>query len=234
MKRGGFTLVELLVASVLMTIVLSGVYAMFSGVFNAWRGAEDNVHAYRDARVALGLMQREMAAIAPGTSHLVQGERDSLSFVALTEPMEPSLGEAPRLLWITYALERGRRNDPLSLVREEALVTGPIPPASLNPDGRFALQLDVAPSERFVLARDVQGIAFEYRWVDSLAQPVPGQLLEPMIFDRSIYRWPNAIQIELTLAPEQNLQGTRAPLTFETIFAYRGLASAPPDRNAAI
>ncbi len=45
-RRAGFTLVELIVASTLLTIVLAGVYTTFSSSVRVWRSGESNYHTY--------------------------------------------------------------------------------------------------------------------------------------------------------------------------------------------
>lgn len=41
-RNGGFTLIELIVASTLMALVLSGVYLTFSTAVRSWRQGEAN------------------------------------------------------------------------------------------------------------------------------------------------------------------------------------------------
>ena len=104
----GFTLIELIVASTLMALVLSGVYLTFSTAVRSWRQGEANYATYEDARRALGLLDRELHAIPADAIHLMIGTRDSLEFVTLAQPLDVETASSERLLRVQYRFKGDR------------------------------------------------------------------------------------------------------------------------------
>ena len=64
-RRAGFTLVELLVASALMSIVLIAAYASLHAGLEARRIVEPRGDAFQTARVALALLSADLRAACP-------------------------------------------------------------------------------------------------------------------------------------------------------------------------
>lgn len=55
-RRGGFTLVELLIASLLSALVTGGALAVYIGILRAWREIDCRLGASREANLALSRM----------------------------------------------------------------------------------------------------------------------------------------------------------------------------------
>jgi general secretion pathway protein J len=68
MKRRGFTLLELLVAMAIFSIIVSACYALFSATRGAARRAEFKAQMLQTARAALGALEDELrAAVMPAS-----------------------------------------------------------------------------------------------------------------------------------------------------------------------
>ena len=168
-RRAGFTLVELVVASTLLTIVLAGVYTTFSTSLRVWRSAESNYQTYEDARRAFGFLVRELRSIPQDALHLVKGSDDAIEFVTLTQPMYVEGAGAERLMFVRYRLVSEQRGGPMVLQREEALVEGPLPRDRQMDDLGQPLAIALGRAHDFELASGVEDLSFYYMW--AVAQP---------------------------------------------------------------
>lgn len=111
-RRRAFTLVELLAAMAIFTVMLGMVFAMLAGAQRAWSAVDRNTRIYENARILMDLITRDLqCAIAsdtdgqeipftadPGTIT----DQDLLAFVAAVDP--PSEADS-RLCEILYAWE---------------------------------------------------------------------------------------------------------------------------------
>lgn len=59
-KQRGFTLVELIVATVLGTLVLLGLAAIFSGTLTVWTRIQESGDALKEARIAMHWLTRDI------------------------------------------------------------------------------------------------------------------------------------------------------------------------------
>ena len=92
MKRKGFTLIELLLGMVIFSIVSLTVYSVFWGGINLSRRAEAQGKFFRDVRLSLELMSREIENMRPfdfsnsypDRSAFI-GEKDKITFISATK-----------------------------------------------------------------------------------------------------------------------------------------------------
>lgn len=226
--RDGFTLVELIVASTLLTIVLGGVYTTFSTSVRAWRSGESNYETYEDARRAFGILTRELRAIPPEALHLMNGSERSIEFVTLSEPMNVEEGRLKRLMWVSYRVVSDWRGKGTTLEREEAAVEGPLP--AFVPEQRGnQRQIELGRSYQFTLARSVEGISFFYQW--ALPEPHPPHLppRQALLVGDSLVEAavPEGIEISLTLHDPGAVSGSYRS-TFTEFVTFRGRTSVVP------
>ncbi len=225
--RAGFTLVELIVASTLLTMVLTGVYTTFSISIRMWRSGESNYETYEDARRAFGILSRELRAIPPEALHLMTGTVNTLEFVTLSEPMNVEEDRLKRLMWVSYSVVSDMRGDSAMLQREEAVVEGPLPVAVAEGDRGSMQKLQLGRSYKFTIARNVEDLYLYYQW--ALPQPHPPQLppYPPlMVGDTRIESGlPENIQFSLSLH-DPGVESLRS--TFTDYVTFRGETSPAP------
>jgi prepilin-type N-terminal cleavage/methylation domain-containing protein len=227
-RESGFTLVELIVASTLMALVLSGVYVTFSTVVRSWRSAESNYATYEDTRRALGLLERELHSIPGDAIHLMRGKSDSIEFVTLSQPLDVETAPGERLMRVQYRLVEDRTGG--KLVRTEALVQGALPGLP-DPQSRdLPASLKTGRSREFEIARGAHAFELEYAWAGP-ARPASGGPPPPvrLITDtKTNLALPQLITITLELDdPGNPANGARSAFTLRVTF--RGPTSPMPD-----
>ncbi len=132
--KKGFTLLEVLIAVFILVVVLSTVYASYSGTFRIIRAAEDDGEIYAMARTAMERMFKDLNAVAAErgavkfTSRLEKaGREDStgLTFVsgahlAFSEEDTPS-----GLAEITYSIDEDPKDESnYRLLRRDVILVG--------------------------------------------------------------------------------------------------------------
>lgn len=198
-RHSGFTLAELLVATVLLSIVMGSVYTLFHSTIRSWRAVEGDVDFYQDARTSLTIFQRELDSIVPATAHLFEGEDNEITFFLTAEPMNVEDSEGAHLLRVRYYYSRPKK----ALIREEALVETALP--RRPPDDRELdrQRIKLKKEEKFVLASNVDDLQFTYIWMpvpkdrDTEIPPTP---IEPYELHRHKERWglPQGVQLTMT------------------------------------
>ncbi len=208
----GFTLVELIVASTLMALVLSAIYLTFSTTVRAWRSGESNYAPYQDARRALGLLEREFAAIPVDARHLFIGKRDEVEFVTLSPTLDVDLAAGLQLVHVRYRIVD--IDDAPTLVREEAAVILPLPEAPAPGDIGLPAQLKTGRRSQFGIARNVLGFDLVYRWPAPPDPNIPRGVMPPPVpilsTDRVDYATPQGLIVRLTVADPGNISGGQA------------------------
>ena len=66
-EEGGFTLVEALVAAVVIAVVLFSLYTVFDATVRVFEVAGDELEATESARLGMARMEREIRAACPPT-----------------------------------------------------------------------------------------------------------------------------------------------------------------------
>jgi len=227
--RAGFTLVELIVASTLLTIVMAGVYTTFSTSVRVWRSAESNYQTYEDARRAFGFLVRELRSIPQDALHLVNGTEDMIEFVTLAQPMHVISGDSERLMRVRYRLVSERRGGTATLQREEALLEGPLPISGATDDLGEPLELALGRSYDFTLASGVEHFSFYYTW--AIAKPHFPQEPPPwaeIIGDGVVEAGlPEGIEVTLVLHDPGSVSGGFES-TFKDVVTFRSASSPVP------
>lgn len=225
-KHSGFTLVELLVACTLLSVVMGGIYVAFSSTVRLWRSGEANLRTYQDARTAMTIMTRELERIAPRTGHLCKGKDDEFEFFAVAQSLDVEEDALPRMMWIKYRLKQDAGVGK-TLVREERTVESSLPPAD-SKDDIDATRVKLGRKHTFDLASGVLGFDIRYVWVpqeeeqlDSLddePSDAPVALVMAEEHDQGT-GLPQGIQLSLTLDDPNAEDGET---TFRTLLTFRG------------
>lgn len=114
-SSSGFTLLEVLVASAILSLVLAAVYGVFSQTLSSKRFVEDRAERARAARIALLRIGEDLQSALPPTASYLRfvGEtrlsreypEDTLSFTTLTRTASTNRVPEGDLNTIGYALE---------------------------------------------------------------------------------------------------------------------------------
>lgn len=221
--KKGFTLTELLIATLLMSIVLTGAYTLFNTVILNWRNSSANESTYRDARIIFNLLERDLRSIPSDEDFLdarefFLGEDDFLEFITLIEPIPSEELIYPRLMRVTYHFEDHR------LIREETELESPLPKL-VSDTGRFDRDLiEFGSTEEHILSNEVLGWSLEYIWT-----PVEEEAIQTLYLSESTeYQLPNGIIITLNLHDPAKADSTSATVFSKTIRLF-GVSSPIPD-----
>lgn len=194
----GFTLLELLVATVLLSLVMSAIYTLFHTTIGTWRGVEERFTPYPDARNTLGMIQREYENYVWPVAHLMEGRQNEVTLFVVSEPMDVGRAEGRHVMRVRYYLSNRR------LMREEALVEMALPVKP--PEGRELARERIRIGRRnaFLLADNVRSFRIGYIWVpypDDRDIDYPPEWMEEIMVHTHRERWglPQGLEIQLTL-----------------------------------
>ena len=225
----GFTLMELLVATTITAIVMAAVYTAFSSSIRLCRRGEANLATYQDARIALGVMRKDVYGMVPHSWPLVEAEEGEFALFTVVTPMDVEEGEYPRVMQVAYRLKRDQEEGSRILVREERIVEGPLPRKAPGDDSAGRFQVETGRKKTFELAGGVDDMEITYLWTpvpeertsaDRMGPPEP---VEPIEREVPPDEWgqPQAIRIALTMADPVEEDGET---TFTTVLTFPGAA----------
>lgn len=157
---------ELIVSTLLISVVLAGVYAAFSTALLSSRTGEAGMRNYQGARIATAMLEQELQCVIAGSGHLFEGDEDELTFYALVPPMDVEEGEFARVMRVRYRLKEDPKSRDKILVREEAIVEGPLPMPEKGEEGDVDSDtLKVKNKETFEIASGIKDFELSYYWV---------------------------------------------------------------------
>jgi general secretion pathway protein J len=145
-RNKGFTLIEILIAVLILGIVLTTVYASYTGTFRIIRDTETDAELYGMARTVLDRMIRDLEAAAPwkgvftflakpynlGNREFTRLTFRSAAHVAFGEKEAPA-----GIAVIGYGVEEGTEKEGYALFRSDSLRRDPV--KEETPVGGFLL-----------------------------------------------------------------------------------------------
>ena len=157
MKQKGFTLIEILIAVLILGIVLSTVYASYTGTFRIIQETETDAELYGMARTVLDRMTRDLEAVAPWKGAFTflakpysLGHREftrltfrSASHVAFGEKEAPA-----GIAVIEYGVEEGTEKEGYTLWRSDSLRRDP--------------EKEEAPAGGFLLCERIETLTYRF------------------------------------------------------------------------
>jgi general secretion pathway protein J len=172
-QQGGFTLVEVVIAMVLLGTMMVLIYSGLSFSLRSWDASESNGRRVADRRLGENFLRREVTEIFPmrwkdpaRVRFAFEGEGQRLRFVS-SRPAGVALGG---LSLVGIEVEPGDAPRKRNLVMRRTMA---------DADAADFSALDAA--ERSILMPDVDGVAFSYfgaendftepRWVDEWTYP---------------------------------------------------------------
>ncbi len=167
-RRAGFTLVEILVAITLLTVIMTGVMMAFSSSLRAMKTGYQAMDAVEQARAALDTMQRDLESAFANRRHgdlySFFGTPIGFTFVGVLDGDSPLVGDQPNLARVTYVVYVG------DAVR---LAQGKIPAAAeqarldkalfSDPDGELVITY---PLLRLIEPGQTGLDTFDVPWID--------------------------------------------------------------------
>lgn len=226
LRKRGFTLAEVLVATALLTIIMTSVYSALNTTLRVRRMGEAQLHTYQDARTTLDIIARETNCFLGGAEHLFQGSDDEFEFFAVTQPMNVDEGKGPRVLFIRYRL--GKSGKERVIYREEAVVKDALPLRRLGeeePVDRTRIKL--GRKRKFEFAAGVRDFRVEYIWMPKPEPHGPNEPplpVEPVVLDENREGWglPQGMRLFLTIDDEHDVRGET---TFTASIVFHGPTS---------
>lgn len=219
----GFTLTELLVATTLLAVVMTGVYAAFGSTFRIWRKGENSLYTMQSARTTMSVLQRELNSMLGGAQHLFEGKDDEITFITVAQPLHVDHGEGRRVLWVRYHYDRAGDR----LMRTEAEVKGALPMRDPDDKPMDETRLKLGRKKKFEMAADVKDFEITYYWIPLWEWPDPKQpppKVEPIEKDKNQQGWgvPQGVKLALTL---KNPNSEEGETTFTTRITFNGPTS---------
>lgn len=109
MKNKGFTLIEILVASAIFAIVLTGIYSSFYAGMFGYRNIQENIGIFQSGRKALELMNKDIRNAFSYSSEKsgFQGGAETVSFFTLSDVFRQE-AISRDFAFVSYGTESGR------------------------------------------------------------------------------------------------------------------------------
>jgi general secretion pathway protein J len=185
-RPGGFTLIEVLAAMVLLSLILLGVYSGIRSATQIVRSGEQRIGRMDEVRSTQQFIQREVAqALAmpfavtdEGDGIVFDGQPDAMRFVA---PLPGYLGKAGAQLMTLQLVRDNNHGNRLQVVFSLLPPDGSPPPPPGDPE---------------ILLAGVNGGSFAYRGYDDQGNPGPW-----------VDRWPDGRRLPAMIALRMKLAG---------------------------
>lgn len=215
----GFTLMELLVATSILSIVMSSVYILFHSSIRTWRQLEKGTNPHQDARLIMSLIAKDIHNITASAGHLFEGEDNQFTLFSIVAPFNKEAGEGAHLMRIEYAYNRSKKQ----LEREEALVETALP--KVPPPNRELdrSRIKVKKKKKFVIAEGVKDFEVRYIWMpvpENRDYKKPPEKITPVKAKKHKLCWwlPQGLEITIKLTdpdrPEESIE-------FKEVFPIR-------------
>jgi prepilin-type N-terminal cleavage/methylation domain-containing protein len=201
--NSGFTLAELLVSTMLLSIVMTSVYMLFYTVLGSWKAVETRFETYRETRNAMTVMEHDIENYLYAASHLFEGEDDELILFVITEAMDLDEEEGAHLMRVRYYHNRSGKE----LIREEAVVTAALPARPAPGEDLDRERIRLSRKKKYVVAENVRRFDIQYVWaVRPQYMNQPPDPTEFMYRDQHRERWglPQALRVQMQVQDPEN------------------------------
>ena len=121
----GFTLIELMLASLIMSLVMASVYVSFGGCLRAWKEGNSRAERHQMVQIALEEISRQLRAayIAPDNPEIeFVGDLETMDFVYATARSEEGEQRGYGLCSVNYWLTTEEESEPSKLMRRERMI----------------------------------------------------------------------------------------------------------------
>ena len=219
----GFTLAELLVATVLLSFVMGSLYTLTHSTLGAWRSLDRGYDPYGEARNAVTAFRHEFENLIAGGDTIFEGTHDEITMLVLSEPFEIKEAGGIHMMKVRYYLKR-EREGMLTLMREERLAKGAVSSGEEENSRMMSTsRIDYDRATRYQMASMLSDFSIRYVWLPAEGPRQPGsppQDMTPEYKTRHDKNWgfPQAVEISYTVGDPE---GRRAPLHVRTVFPVR-------------
>ena len=205
-RRQGFTLVEVLVSSLLTLIIMAMLFSVLIGTMNAWEGGTSKLQSAGDARLALDILKTDLESLV---ARQTQYDQEWISSIPLLDTDSNIINT-----WLTFFSPSLDRDKEINGVEQKGDIVAlsyvswyqdPISPTLTGPENEinkiFGLYKAMTTTEEaFTTALDFGGDALLTPtvpgtvgyWTDAPSPP------RPQINDPSGFLAPNVIQFTVT------------------------------------
>ena len=211
-NNAGFTLAELLVASLLISLTMTGVYVMFVSTIATWNANEKRFDRFLEARALLDSFERDLGNMLPAAGHLFEGKKDEITMFVVEQPMAIPKSDGTHLLRVNYNHDRSSKQ----VVREEALVTTALPQAPPQDKPLDRGRIKVTKKTKTTVGRSVKSFKLRYIWfvAPKVRKPEePPVWSDPEYFETQRERWGLPQGIELSAEIEDPESKEVFPIT---------------------
>lgn len=167
MKDRGFTLIEILIAILILSIVLTTVYASYTGTFRFIRSSQEDSEIYGMARSAIARMSKDIGGLIPyNSAYVFKGDSYSLkgkdfmrlSFLSSKHIAFSKGGVDSGVAMIGYEVVEDAENDGFMLIRTDV--------AGWAEEGVDKVDKQSSPEEilkkGFIICRGLDSVVFKF------------------------------------------------------------------------
>jgi len=202
MKRQGFTLLELIVAMVIFSIVISAAYALFDAGRSLTTRAEFRSQLFQTARSALQTVENDLrGAVMMGTAFdsgfigtsggSEKEPQDKLEFISVNRHTAKTydVNKITDVVWgidaskVYYSIEPDAKKTPHGFVREQPLELTPVN----GPVHRDESMVEVAQDVVFIHFRYFDGSDWQTSWDSTQTSNLP-KAVEVTVYVRGEWR----------------------------------------------
>jgi len=221
-NRAGFTLIELIISAVLMTMILVSTYFCLHAAFSSQKMIEPRVEIIQNARVAMAIISADLRGACPLSTnnpflgmHRLLGEMDADNLDFATHNYTPRRPHEGDFCEVSFFVDKDPRSGTGTLWRRRN------PTLALDP---------LSGGNREEIARGLVGLRFEYYdgfdWYDDWGDVEgSGKQLTSSRDQPNLFGMPDAVRI--TLLFERNPR-PKAPPSAATAPSLETAASSAP------
>ena len=216
----GFTLAEMLVATMLLSIVMTAVYSLFHTSISTWRMVEKGYDLQLEARSFFNIFAHEYGNVFGQAGYLCEGKEDTITLFVITQPENLEEGESRRLMKVEYSYNRSKRE----IRREEAFVEAALPKMPPKKEDHIDVgRIKYGKKFKETVANNVVDFKIRYIWTplpEKRDDKVPPEPIDPLYFDQHQQKWglPDAVELTVAIAADKKEE---EPYTITSTFITR-------------